>query len=298
MEITSEDYMQYKPLLFSLGYRMLGSVAEAEDVVHETFLKAYQLKGTMIENKKAYLCKILTNRCLDILKSVRMKRMDYVGPWNPEPLLLDQSNDNNPPEILLQREGLSIAYLRLMENLKPDERAVLLLRQVFEFSYQEIASMVEKKESNCRQIFSRAKRKMTRVEEESLSYESNKLIVNRFIEAFQLQDMETLLELVSNNVTLYSDGGGKVTAATRPIISFDRVMALLFGIIKKVPADFRFELKNANQQPAIFIFITGKLHSVISFYINKEKIIDIYMTMNPEKLPCSEKEYSRNGDLK
>ncbi|MEH7331693.1 RNA polymerase sigma-70 factor [Neobacillus drentensis] len=285
MQISNEDYQLYKPLLFSLGYRMLGSVAEAEDIVHDTFLKAYQINEETITNKKAYLCKMLTNRCLDVLKSARSKREQYVGPWNPEPLLLEKLHAFDPSEMIIQKEGLSIAYLRMMEHLAPDERAVLLLREAFDFSYSEIANIIEKKEENCRKIFSRAKQKVLLVEGESLSYERNKSIINRFIAAFQMQNTTVLLELLSDNVTLFSDGGGKVTAAVRPIVSVPNVLALLYGVIKKAPDDTYFEVKNINSQPAIVIYMNNKIQSILSFYISNEKINEIYITMNPEKLP-------------
>ena len=285
MQISNEDYHQFKPLLLSIGYRMLGSIVEAEDIVQETFLKAYQINEQQIDNKKAYLCKMVTNRSLDVLKSARHRREQYVGPWNPEPLLLEKTEYSDPSEILLQKEGLSIAYLRMMEHLAPDERAVLLLKQVFDFSYLEIANMIEKKEENCRKIFSRAKQKISRVEGESLNYEENKSIVNRFIQAFTMQNTEALLELISENVTLYSDGGGKVKAAVRPIVSLSNVLALLNGIIKKAEEDFYFELKNVNGQPAIVIYMNNTIYSIISFYVSNDKINEIYMTSNPEKLP-------------
>lgn len=285
MQISNEDYHQFKPLLFSIGYRMLGSIVEAEDIVQETFLRAYQINEQQIDNKKAYLCKMVTNRCLDVLKSARHRREQYVGPWNPEPLLFEKTDYSDPSEILLQKEGLSIAYLRMMEHLAPDERAVLLLKQVFDFSYLEIANMIEKKEENCRKIFSRAKQKISRVEAESLNYEENKSIVNRFIQAFTMQNTEALLELISENVTLYSDGGGKVKAAVRPIVSLSNVLALLNGIIKKVEEEFYFEVKNVNGQPAIVIYMNNTIYSIISFYVSNDKINEIYMTSNPEKLP-------------
>lgn len=285
MQITKEDYQQFKPLLFSLGYRMLGSVLEAEDMVQETFLKAYQISEDNIKNKKAYLCKMMTNLCLDLVKSARYKREQYAGPWNPEPLLLEKLHDFDPSEILIQKEGLSIAYLRMMEHLAPDERAVLLLRAVFDFPYTEIANMIEKKEENCRKIFSRAKSKLSLVEGESLNYEQNKSMIDRFIEAFQLQNKDVLLELISENVTLFSDGGGKVTAAVRPVVSVANVLALLYGVVKKAPKDTYFEVKKVNGQPAIVIYMNGKIQSILSFYIQDEKIIEMYITMNPDKLP-------------
>ncbi|WP_324777820.1 RNA polymerase sigma-70 factor [Virgibacillus senegalensis] len=285
VQISNEDYQQFKPLLFSIGYRMLGSVTEAEDMVQETFLKAYQIDDQKLDNKKAYLCKIMTNRCLDVLKSARYKREQYVGPWNPEPLLLESRHDIDPSEVVLQKEGLSIAYLRMMEHLAPDERAVLLLREVFHFSYSEISNFIEKKEENCRKIFSRAKQKISSIEGESLNYEKNKSLIDRFIQAFQMQNIDSLLELISEVVTLYSDGGGKVNAALRPIESRSNVMAFLYGIFQKAPEDFSFEVKQVNGQPAIVTYVNGKIQSVISFYIRHDTIKEMYITMNPDKLP-------------
>lgn len=285
LKITKEDYQLYKPLLFSLGYRMLGSVAEAEDLIQETFLKASQVSEENIKNKKAYLCKIMTNLCLDVVKSARFRREQYIGPWNPEPLLLEKLHALDPSETMIQKEGLSIAYLRMMEHLTTDERAVLLLREVMNFPYSEIANIIDKKEENCRKIFSRAKQKILVVEEESLNYEKNKSLINRFIEAFQKQNTDTLLELISNNVTLYSDGGGKIKAAIRPIESITSVLAFLYGIMKKASEDFYFEIKSTNYQPSIIIYMNGKVHSVLSFYISSDKINEIYITMNPDKLP-------------
>ncbi|MFN7253250.1 MAG: RNA polymerase sigma-70 factor [Anaerobacillus sp.] len=286
MEISNDDYQQFKPLLFSIGYRMLGSVVETEDIVQETFLKAYQIDEQKIDNKKAYLCKIMTNSCLDLLKSARYRREHYVGPRNPEPLLLKKSSlDFGPSEIYLQKEGLSIAYLRMMEHLAPDERAVLLLREVFNFSYLEIANILEKKEENCRKIFSRVKRKILHIEGESLNYEKNKLIIESFIQAFQIENTEALLELISENVTLYTDGGGKVHAAVSPIVASSNVLNYLYGISKKFPEDSYFEVKNVNSQPAIVIYMNSKVQSILSFYIRNNKINEIYITLNPDKLP-------------
>lgn len=285
MQISNEVYQQYKPLLFSIGYRMLGSVVETEDLVHEIFLKVYQIDEEKIENVKAYLCKMMTNRCIDSLRSSQYKREEYVGPWNPEPLLLKEAHGLDPSEVILQKEGLSIAYLRMMEHLAPDERAVLLLREVFDFSYSEIANVLEKKEGNCRKIFSRAKQKVAVIEGESLNYENNKSIINRFIQAFEQQHMNILLELLSENVTLYSDGGGKVRAAIRPIHSLPNVLAFLYGIAKKTSTDYYFEIKNINGQPAILNYMNSTLHSVISFYIRSDKIDELYITLNPDKLP-------------
>lgn len=284
MQITNEEYMKYRPLLFSLGYRLLGSVKDVEDLVQETFLRAYQINEVKLENKKAYLCKVMTNCCLDLLKSARFRREQYIGPWLPEPLWPDDLKEKDPSETAIQKEGLSIAYLRMMENLSPHERAVFLLREVFSFSYAEISSFIEKQESSRRQLNSRAKKKLSAVSAESLDYEKNKSLILRFIEAFQTKNTTEPLKLVSEEVILYSDGGGIVKAAIRPIVSSRNVLSFIFGIIKKMPDDFIFEVKRINGQPAVVNRINGEPHSVISFYIINERIKEIYMLLNPEKL--------------
>ncbi|GEN46388.1 RNA polymerase sigma-70 factor [Alkalibacillus haloalkaliphilus] len=294
MEISQEEYKELNPLLFSLGYRLLGSVADTEDLVQETLLKAAQIDGKNIKNKKAYLCKVMTNSCLDHLKSAQHKKEQYVGPWNPEPIIVNQGKFDSTLEVVLNKEGLSIAYLRLMENLTPHERAVFLLREAFDFPYEEIAGVVNKNKDNCRKIFSRAKTKLSTIQEESLNYECNKSIVEQFVEAFQHQKTDELLYLLSDEVILYSDGGGKVKAAIRPIIARTNVVRFVSGIVKKVPESFYYELKNVNGQPGIVTYVDGNIHSVISFYIAGEEIKEIYMVLNPEKLKMSTNNLSTN----
>ncbi|MRH41084.1 RNA polymerase sigma-70 factor [Aquibacillus halophilus] len=285
MQISNDEYQQYQPLLFSLGYRLLGSITDAEDIVQETFLRAHQIEEKKLDNKKAYLCKMMTNRCLDLLKSARYNREHYIGPWNPEPLLISQFQDSEPSRAVLEKEGLSIAYLRMMEHLTPHERVVLLLKEGFDFSYSEIVNIIDKKEENCRKLFSRAKQKLSSVVGESLNYQENKSIVDSFIQAFQKQNTDELLELVSEKVTLFSDGGGKVNAALRPIQSNSNVLAFLFGVASKLPSNVYFNIENVNGQPGIVSYSDEKIHSVISFYIFNNKFKEIYITMNPDKLP-------------
>ncbi|MFD2043142.1 RNA polymerase sigma-70 factor [Ornithinibacillus salinisoli] len=284
MQISNEEYQKYKPLLFSLGYRLLGSITEAEDIVQETFLRAYNVNEEKIDNKKAYLCKMMTNRCLDVLKSARVQREQYIGPWNPEPLIMENHQEDNPIDILLEKEGLSIAYLRMMENLSPVERAVIILRDVFDSPYIEISEIVDKKVEHCRKIYGRSKAKLVKVENESLHYDKNKYVIDQFITALQMQHKEQLLDLLSDNITLFSDGGGKVLAALRPIESRNKVSAFLNGLIKKAGNDYGYEIRKVNGQPSILFFMEGKLHSVISFYIENNTINEIYITLNPEKL--------------
>ncbi|RPF53402.1 RNA polymerase sigma-70 factor (ECF subfamily) [Aquisalibacillus elongatus] len=281
MNISQDEFIEWRPLLFSIGYRILGSVTYIEDFVHETFLKMYDVEDQLVHNKKAYLCKMMTNRCLDYLKSAQHTKEQYMGPWNPEPILIEKL----PADIVLEKEGLSIAYLRMMENLTPNERVVLVLRDVVGFSYSEIADIVDLKENNCRKIYSRAKYKIKEVENESLDYRQNQQIVDQFIGAIQHQNINQLLHLLSEDVTLYSDGGGEVRAALRPIIFNQNVAAFLKGILKNATDDFYYEIKSVNGQPGIISYMDQRLHSVVSFFIIDDIIQGIYITMNPKKLP-------------
>lgn len=278
----SEDeiYRVYKPLLFSISYRMLGSVVEAEDIVQESFLTFFQKDIASISNHKAYLCKITTNLCLDLLKSARRKKEVYIGPWLPEPYIPSETED-----LIITKDGLSISYLLMMENLKPTERAIFLLREVFGFSYKELSGVIRKTEVNCRKIYTRAKEKMGVVGEETkLNNEKNAPIILDFIRSFLNGDVKKLLELISEDVILYSDGGGIVKAAVRPILSKQRVLPFLMGVASKAPSDLKTEIKNVNGQLGVLNSINSVPHSVISFHIENEMVKAIYMVMNPEKL--------------
>ena len=158
---TAQLYETYKPLLFSIAYRMTGSVMDAEDIVHEAFLTYSRIRNVkVIENEKAYLCRVVINSSLDKLGSAASKREVYVGEWLPEPIV---ENTNEPSQIYLMKESISIAYLLLLQQLSAVERAVFILREVFQYSYDEIGEIVEKSPSNCRQIYHRSKKSITKM---------------------------------------------------------------------------------------------------------------------------------------
>lgn len=276
-------YQQYKPLLFSIAYRMIGSVTEAEDIVQETYLTFLQLDQQAITDKKAYLCKMAANLCLDTLKSARKKRETYVGPWLPEPLITKAAA--TPEDKVIEEESLSVSYLFLMEKLSPAERAVFIFREVFAFNYREIASMVDKTEANCRKIFTRAKGKIDRHQTPShLSYEKNQQVIGDFLHAFKNGDTEKVLSLVSEDVILYSDGGGVVKAALKPIETRDRVLAFLTGIAAKAPKGLQTLPQSINGQPGIIHAIGTKIYNAVSFTVYEQRIKQIFIILNPEKL--------------
>lgn len=282
--LDEQVYKEHKPLLFSIAYRMLGSVAEAEDIVQETFLSFFQQDVDRIQNKKAFLCKIATNLCIDTLKSARKKREQYTGPWLPEPFLIGEQQ-TDPLNQVIVNDTLSISYLFLMENLSPNERAIFILREGFTFSYKEITEIVNKTEMNCRKIFERAKGKLGSTSHETkLNNEKNKRIMTEFIYAFRQGDLKKVLNLLSEEVILYSDGGGIVKAAINPIFSRDRVLPFLLGIAAKAPKEFTSDIKEINGEVGVFNTIRSNPHSVICFHVLDEQIEKIFIIMNPEKL--------------
>ncbi|NDI34914.1 RNA polymerase sigma-70 factor [Chengkuizengella sediminis] len=279
-----ELFDSYRPLLFSIAYRMLGTIVDAEDIVQDTFVTASTRNLEHIENTKAYLCKITTNRCLDVLKSARKKREVYVGPWLPEPLVMDHTHQD-PTKDIIGKEYLSTAYLYMMEKLTPIERTVFILREVLNLDYQEIAEITEKTESNCRKIFSRTKQKINLNQNEtSFTYEENENIVTRFLNALSTENAQQLTQLLSEDVVLYSDGGGKVIAAINPIKSRSRVLSFLLGISKKATQKTEIKLTNINGQPGFIAYENKIPVNVTTYRIENNKIKEIYTVRNPDKL--------------
>ena len=281
-------YTQYKPLLLSISYRMLGTITEAEDLVHEIFADLHGLKLERIDNVKAYLCRMVTNRCIDLLKSAQKRREVYIGPWLPEPLIFEDNND--PFQLILQQDQITYAMLTLMEQLNPIERAVFVLREAFDFSYKEIANLLEKEEVNCRKIVSRAKRKLQlngdiHPQNNNQTNEVNQLIT-QFVYAAKAGKMEELIRYLCEDAILYSDGGGHVTAALRPIVSSGRVVQFILGLVKKYSLDssMKVELKNINGQTGLLIESDQEPASIVCFDIENTRIKQIFVIRNPEKL--------------
>jgi len=279
-----EVFDSNRPLLFSIAYRMLGSVMEAEDVVQEAFLRWQGAHDDEVRSPSAYLSTVVTRMCIDRLRSALARREQYVGPWLPEPLLSEQV-----PEIAGSADlddSLSMAFLELLESLTPVERAVFLLREVFDYDYPEIASLVGKSEANCRQIARRARHSVAarRPRFES-SPEQEERLMGSFLRASLSGDMEALLALLSEDVILYSDGGGKTQAALKPIYGADRVARFLSGILRKAPPDFAVRQTRVNGKPGfVGYFGDGSPQSVVTLEVAEGSIMTIRLVVNPEKL--------------
>jgi RNA polymerase sigma-70 factor, ECF subfamily len=291
---TDELYSQYKPLLFSLAYRMTGSASDAEDVVHDVFLQweSRPAEVRSIQHPKAYLCRMTVNRCTDLMKSARTRRETYVGPWLPEPLAIDPSSD---PQINVERdETLSFAMLLLMERLTSLERAIFLLREAFGYEYSEIALMVDKSEANCRKLMSRLRTKLAGA---SASAAIDSSMASRLLSVFSLAastgNLAPLMESLAPDVVLLSDGGGKRMAALHPIVSKERVSAFLGGLLSKygkalTQGKISYKPIAANGGLALAVFEQEEgegVTSLFAFDLNNEGLLsNIYIVRNPDKL--------------
>lgn len=280
-----ELYEQYKGLLFSLAYQLTGSVYDAEDAVQDVFLKLHDVESESLVEPKAYLCKMVTNRCRDVFKSARKRREQYVGQWLPEPLLT--SNDELF-ETVVQGELLSYAMLVLLERLSLTERSVFVLREALGFEYAAIAELVDKSEANCRKLNSRARGKMGISPNEPVYPEAaSEEWVRRFLAALEQGNMDTVVSMLAKDVVLVSDGGGKAFAAAHPIESRDFVARFLFGLMRKVPpyaGGMHVEMRDINGQTGLVVRSGVDIDTVVLMHVEKNSIRNLYFVRNPYKL--------------
>lgn len=280
---TEQLYETYQSLLFSLAYRILGSVMDAEDIVHDVFISLNNIEDVQsIENMRAYLCKMVTNRSIDKLRSAAHKRNVYVGMWLPEPFVEEV---DDPSESFVMKESISTAYLLLLQQLSEVERVVFILREVFSYEYEEIASIVDKSNANCRKIFQRARKSiLDKPKQSTLSTKKMAAYVEKFVSSLQCGDAQGMLEVLKTDAILKADGGGKATTAIHPIYSADRIIRLFFGIGKKFPEEYNVDYKMVNGLTGVIVKVNNKVTYVLSFTFENEKISNIYMMVNPEKL--------------
>ena len=282
-----EAFETYRSYLFSIAYRMLGSVMDAEDIVQETYLRYQTTPPETIHSLKAYLTTILTRLCMDQLQLARRKRELYVGPWLPEPIITDMATDASDLEKRVEtEESISLAFLVLLEKFQPFERAVFLLREVFEYEFAEIAVMLGKSEAACRRSFSRAKQHLVdRRPRFPQAPEMHRQLLTSFLAAVQGGEMSTLTHLLSENVTLWADGGGKIKQAPlHPIRGNDAVARFSLGTKRFWPENSRVELEEVNGQATLIIRADEKVFSVLSIEVEQGQIQAIRIIANPEKL--------------
>jgi RNA polymerase sigma-70 factor, ECF subfamily len=282
-----QEEAELRPLLFSIAYRMLGTVGDAEDVVQEALLRLARARaeGTAIESPKAFLTTVTTRLSIDQLRSARVKRETYFGPWLPEPLLT--APEREPAEVAEMADSLALSFLVLLETLSEVERAVYLLREVFDYGYDEIAQIVDRSEVNCRQIFTRARK---RIEDGKPRFEvdrsSQREVASRFAAALREGEVEQALSALAPDVVFYGDGGGIGRGLPRPIYGRDRVGRLMAAFAREAREIIAsIEPTEVNGQPGTLNFdAEGRLVNVFVFEIAERQVQAIRSIINPEKL--------------
>ncbi|MBB6347128.1 RNA polymerase sigma-70 factor (ECF subfamily) [Nonomuraea muscovyensis] len=283
-ESRAEEFQELRPLLFAIAYRILGGVGEAEDAVQETWLR-YETSPTEPRSAKAFLSATVSRISIDVLRSARVRREEYVGPWFPEPLLTDPYSD--PERSAELADSVSMAALLLLERLSPLERAVFVLREVFGFSFREIASAVERSEAACRQLAMQARRHMDAGRPRfAADRKEREQLAGRFFDAFKEGDVDGLTELLAADVTLVGDGGGKTPQWTTSVIGPEdvaRVLAWLASQFARIGGVV--EPQQVNGQPgAIFRDRDGKVLNALALDILDGRIQAIRTVINPDKL--------------
>ena len=278
---------ELRPLLFSIAYRMTGSVSESEDLVQETFLRLHEAdqRGTEIESRRAYACAVVTRLSIDHLRLARVQREEYVGEWLPEPIVTDRSSA--PEEQAELSDSLSMAFLVLLERLSPPERAVFLLREVFGYGFDEIAGLIGKSETNCRQLAVRARRHVHEGQPRfESSIEKRWALAERFFAAIQVGDTDGLAGLLAEDVVLYADGGGKTAARRHPLRGARKAVRVLTQGFRRFSMEqISLVLADVNGQPgAIAKDSSGRTVAVLSLDIVDDRVYAMRAVANPDKL--------------
>ena len=284
--IPTEAFEPLRPRLFGLAYRMLGSRAEAEDILQEAYLRWHQTDRQAIENPEAWLVTTTSRLAIDRLRRLKTEREAYVGPWLPEPIV---SPVPPPDRDVNLAEDLSIAFLALLERLAPDERAAFLLHEAFDVDYTQIAQVLGKSAAACRQTVHRAR---ARVRGERKRFDASEAAKRSLLQAFrtalEARDEKTLLALFAPDATWTADGGGKVAAAPRPIFGADQIVHVLLGLREKFWAvDRVVEIATVNGEPGLWIHDGGRPVAVMAIETDGERILKAYVVVNPEKLSAA-----------
>jgi RNA polymerase sigma-70 factor (ECF subfamily) len=282
-------FQTHRPALFAVAYRMLGSATDAEDVLQDAWLRFSAAQPGDLRSVKAYLTTIVTRLCLDRLKSAQSTREEYVGTWLPEPVA---TGDRLEPEgSLALAESVTLAFMVLLETLSPEERAVFLLREVFDYEYDEIAGMLDTTAANCRQLFHRAKTRLAaRTPRFRATADQKRPLIDRFVRAFREGSETELTRVLAEDVGFWSDGGGKALAARRPVFGRGPVVAVLLGIRRTAPAtgislaSVTHDVVEVNGEPAIVMHVSGRIEAIYVPTIEDGAIRALHIVRNPDKL--------------
>lgn len=280
-DAATDVFLAHRNLLFTIAYEILGSAADAEDALQETWMRWAGVDLDDVHNERAYLVTIATHQALSRLRTLGRRRESYVGPWLPEPLLTapDVADD------VELAESVSMAMLLVMETLAPTERAVFVLREVFDLPYDEIAIAVDKTSAAVRQIAHRARAHVAaRRPRGTVSPDESRVALQAFQHAVETGDLQELVDLLAPDVVLLGDGGGVKKAVVRPIVGSDRVARLLAGGLPRIDGSVSTERVLINGSPAIIVSIDGQIDNAVSFRFDEGKITGLYIVRNPDKL--------------
>ena len=283
MSSPADAFSAHRRRLFGIGYRMLGSRAEAEDVLQDAYLRWIDSNTAELRNPGAWLTTVVTRLCIDRLRAVRAERQAYVGPWLPEPLA---SSDAPSPERDMELAGdVSIAFLTVLERLAPEERAAFLLREVFDFDYPEIAQILGKSQAACRQVVHRAKDRVRDGRPRfTVSREAHARLLQRFVAAASSGDRDQLLALFAEDATLTLDGGGKVPSVLKVLHGADRIARFYFVVARQLKGRFTFRSAQINGEPGLLRYLDGKIDAAFSLVTDGARVLEVYTVRNPDKL--------------
>lgn len=279
----AERFTELRPLLFTIVYEILGSVSETDDVLQDSYLRWSKVDLETINDTRSYLARLVTRQALNARRATARIREEYVGPWLPEPLLLDE---HDPEDDAVLAESVSMAMLVLLETLSPDERVVFVLREVFGFDHAEIAATVGKTETAVRQTAHRAREHVhaRRKRFEAGSSRRHTEITEQFFAAASNGDVQSLLEVLAPDATWIADGGGKVRAASRPVSGATKVAAVITGLMRLGLPELHAEMATCNGAPSILVYSGDRLDLVVTVEISGDKITTLYAIRNPDKL--------------
>ncbi|MGC5053995.1 RNA polymerase sigma-70 factor [Micromonospora sp. DT48] len=280
-DTATTAFVAHRNLLFTVAYEMLGSAADAEDVLQETWLRWVDVDLAQIRDQRAYLVRITTRQALNRLRTLRRRKEAYVGSWLPEPLLTAP----DVAEDVELAESVSMALMLVLETLSPTERAVFVLRDAFDISYDEIAAAVGRSPAAVRQIAHRARQHVSaRRPREAVSPDETRAALESFQRAVETGDLQALLDVLAPEVVLIADGGGQRQAVLRPIVGADKVARVFFGGLRKVPGRMTVSPTLLNGSPALAVYLDGDLDGVLAVQVGTAGIGNIYYVRNPEKL--------------
>jgi len=279
----AERFTLLRPLLFTIAYEIIGSATEADDVLQDSYLRWAAVDLAEVRDTKAYLAQLVTRQSLNTLRAETRRREDYIGPWLPEPLLLDERDAS--ADVVLA-ESVSMAMLVVLETLSPDERAVFVLREVFGFSHDEIASAIGKSTAAVRQMAHRAREHVQsrRKRFEPVDPQQSAELTTRFLTAAATGDVEGLMAMLAPDVVFTSDSDGQVSAARRPVLGAAKVARLIAGLMNLAGPEYRIEVAAYNSAPALVVYEDDAPVSVITVEIIDGKITNFYAMRNPAKL--------------